>query len=110
MTQLENGTVTVPDLYDIVGDRSGDPENECKLCNLTLVLDVIKSICVVVDLYDIVLVDPVYGTVGTAAYLLASFHGNLPVGLLDREHLRKSGHFKYSVDVGIDVNDLNCVA
>ena len=103
--QFEHRAVALPDPHHVVGNGGGDPQNEGRPRHLPLVLDLLQRVGIVVDLHDVVHVDPVNGAVSTASDLLASFDGHDPVGLVHLHHLREAGHVKDLIDLGTDIAD-----
>ena len=68
-------------------------------------LDLIKSIRIVVYLYDIVAVDTIDAAVGSASDLFASLNGYLAVRLFNCHHLRESGHLKDLINIRFYIDD-----
>ena len=105
--KFEYGTVMVAHFDDIIGDRCRDPEDQRQLGHFPLMPDLLKRILVVVHLDHIILIDPVDGSVRTAADLLAAFDADDTVGLLHHHDLGEARHIKDLVDFRADARDLH---
>ena len=68
-------------------------------------LDIFKSICVIIDLYDVILVYPVDGTVCASSYLFTAFHCHDPVGFLHIHHGCEACCIKNFIYYGVRVYD-----
>ena len=103
--QFKYRTIAVPDAHDIVGDRCRHAQDHSQPRDFPLVLDLIKRIGVVVDLDDIIPVDPVHRAVGALADHFAALDRNNAVCFLHRHHLGESGHLENLIDFGVYSRD-----
>ena len=97
--ELEYRPVAVSHLDHIIGNGCRNAQDQSQLCYFPLMLDIRKRVRIIINFYYIVLVNPVNGTVGTAADLLTALNGNQAVGLFHRHHLGKACHIQDLIDL-----------
>ena len=103
--QFKYRSIAVPDAHNIVGDRRRHTQDHSQPRDFPLVLDLIERIGVVVDLDDIIPVDPVHRAVGALADHFAALDRDNAICFFHRHHLGEAGHLEDLVDLGVHPRD-----